>query len=277
MTREAVLYQTEGARPNNGVEDRSFGEITVRPSEPILVGDVTSLLYNDRTPADLAREVTLLAATTMKDGARYIDASTLAPETTALVERALTDAVPERTVIVFPGEGSLSVLRESLPDQSCLAPFRCFPVPARRIVDKGKVLGVSLEPGRDLTDTLSDGDVDTVVVVDDCIATGSTVNAVRAMVTKQSKKQSLRFRAVTWFCRQPTNATGYDVDAIVRYASQEGCPALQSLSTLLGNDAKSAAVRDRFRRRFSSYDFGFDKQLAEIRNLFNFDKRKGES
>ncbi len=246
-------------------------EISVPRENPLIVGDVNGYLRPNRSPSDLDLAMQILIATSFENSALYVNATLLRDQTVELLDTTLQEIDVQRTAIVIPGYGAQSVCRENDLD-SRLKSFRRFDIPTQRIVDNGKVAGVSVAIPMQYKEQLRAGDIRNVVVIDDVVATGTTLRTLRTKIQKESPIP-VDFQAITWFCRRPTDVTGFrSVRSIYQYWSAEGWPALNSISTWLKSDEKAAAVLKRYKQRFAKYPYGFDKQLAAIKALVNMEE-----
>lgn len=259
---------------------RALGEIIVRPDEPILIGDVTMSLKSWASLEDLAAATEILIGTSFKDGGKYVDGKGLRNPTKSLTQSLLTGN-PESAILLFPGKGAKSVIRETL-DTSDLLPYDTYFFDTFRPVNSvGKVGEVILQFPETLEDRLQENTIATIIVIDDVIATGKTLGAIAREVRRLEKHRNetdpssspVGLEAISWFCREPTEIIDYErVQSVFRYRATDGWPALNSLSTLLGNNEKSQMVRARFVKRFVSYPYGFFKQLDAIRSLLVFEE-----
>lgn len=243
-------------------------ELDVPWQTPVLLNDVNKLLKPGVRPEDMDVALQILIGTTFSTkAALYANSNTLEVSMVNLATSILADADPETTAIVFPGEGAKAVRRESFGDDSTLDGFQQFFLPTNRMVDNGRVVGVTVEIPENTREKLASGQFRQVVVIDDVIATGKTLNTLRATLQERSPNP-LAFTSCVWFARKPTDVVGYDVvRGIYRYWSNDGYPALNSLSTWLRIDEKGNKVRESYKRKYIRYPYGFDKQIAYIRSL----------
>lgn len=112
---------------------------------------------------------------------------------------------PESTLIIFPGEGAISV-RDNLP-QRMIVDFRSVVVEARRIRnrEKGTIEGIEM-PGvkRNLDIATNKMSLKTVLVIDDVIDTGSTINELR----KEAAYPNTKWYAATPIMFSPLSYNG---------------------------------------------------------------------
>lgn len=243
-------------------------ELDVPRQTPVLLNDVNKLLRPGVKPGDMDVALQILIGTTFStEAALYASSSALEVPMVDLATGMLADANPETTAIVFPGEGAKAVRRESLGGDSALGSFQQFFLPTNRMVDNGRVVGVTVEVPENAREELASGQFRHVMVIDDVIATGKTLNTLRAAVQEYSPNP-LTFTSCAWFIRKPTDVVGYDsVRGIYQYWCNEGYPALNSLSTWLRTDEKGFIVRENYKKKYIRYPYGFDKQIDIIREL----------
>ncbi len=176
--------------------------------------------------------------------------------TTALakkVERLATVVPAQRTAVIFPGEGA-QVVRKLLPE-SLLEDMTIISIPTQRKVEvrKKTVAGVIVGNVTQVRKQLSDMKINTIIVLDDAIATGQTLTALR---------EAFPGRNIDWYAgalltRSPLqnreragSSNGIEgfksILTPIVYQGTNGIPALNSLSTLIGTSDKSEAVRRRY-------------------------------
>lgn len=248
-------------------------ELDVPRQTPVLLNDVNKLLRPGVRPEDLDVALQILIGTTFAtESALCVNSDDLEIPMVDITEDMLANADPNTTAIVFPGEGAKAVLRESLNgvdflEDGLLGPFQQFFLPTSRVVDNGRVIGVTVDVPDDTQEVFAKGQIKQVVVVDDVIATGTTLNTLRDAVQDYSPNP-LTFTSCAWFVRKPTDVVGYGVvRGIYKYWCNEGFPALNSLSTWLRTDEKGFIVRENYKKKYIRYPYGFDKQIDIIRNL----------
>lgn len=243
-------------------------ELDVPRQTPVLLNDVNKLLKPGVRPEDMDMAIQILIGTTFStEAALYASSNDLAVPMVDLAAGMLADADPETTAMVFPGEGAKAVRRESLGGDRAVDGFQQFFLPTNRIVDNGRVVGVTVEVPENAQEELASGQFREILVIDDVIATGKTLNTLREAVQKCSPNP-LAFTSCVWFARKPTDVAGYDVvRGVYRYWSNDGYPALNSLSTCLRTDEKGFIVREKYKKKYIQYPYGFDKQIDYIRSL----------
>jgi len=237
-------------------------------SVPVVIGDANGLLREGRTSTDLDNAVRILVATSFKRDALYINPTQIAGETRQIVRSLLKNSSPENTAILLPGNGSRSVTRETDGLNAMLSSFDTFEISTARELKDGKVVGVIISLPEELTTALQEGRYRSFVIIEDVIATGTTLRLLRAGIMTQSATSDLSFSCFSWFCRKPTNVSGYNaILSVYEYWTRDGFPALNSLSTWLREDEKGLAVREGYKKRYASYPRGFDKQIEQIRQM----------
>lgn len=243
-------------------------ELEVPRQTPVLLSDVNKLLKPGVRPEDMDMALQILIGTTFSTKeALYVRSDDLEIPMVDLADSMLAEADAQTTAIVFPGEGGKAVQRESLDGDSAVGSFQQFFLPTSRIVDNGRVVGVTVQMPENAQEALASGQLKQVLVVDDVIATGKTLNTLRAAV-QECSPNPLAFTSCVWFARKPTDVIGYDVvRGVYRYWSNDGYPALNSLSTWLRTDEKGFIVREKYKKKYIRYPYGFDKQIDIIRNL----------
>lgn len=248
-------------------------ELDVPRQTPVLLNDVNKLLRPGVRWEDLDVALQILIGTTFAtETALCVSSDDLEIPMVDLVEDMLGPTDPYTTAIVFPGEGAKAVLRENLEGVDILGDgllglFQQFFLPTSRVVDNGRVIGVTVDVPSDTQEELAKGQIKQVVVIDDVIATGKTLNTLRDAVQIYSPNP-LTFASCAWFIRKPTDVVGYGVvRGIYKYWCNEGFPALNSLSTWLRTDEKGFIVRENYKKKYIRYPYGFDKQIDIIRKL----------
>lgn len=247
---------------------KALYELEVPWRTPVLLNDVNKLLRPGIRPKDIDLALQILIGTTFStEKALCASSNDLESPMVDLITARLAGFDPETTAIVFPGEGAKAVRRESLGVGGTVDGFRQFFLPTNRIVDNGRVVGVTVELPIDTREELASGRFRQILVVDDVVATGKTLNTLRAAV-QECSPNPLAFTSCVWFAREPTDITGYEsVRAVYRYWTREGYAALNSLSTWLRTDWKGFVVRGKYKEKYIRYPYGFDKQIDYIRSL----------
>ncbi len=240
-------------------------------NNPIIIGDVNRFLRPNKSSTDLDLAVQLLVATAFENPVLYLNATQLTRRTKALLDETMNTVDLSRTAIVLPGMGAQSVVGENNLDVRLMS-VPVFEIPTQRTVENGKVTGVTITLPERVTKWLQTGLIDDLIVIEDVIATGTTLRVLRNEMQKASSNP-LQFQAVSWFCRRPTDVSGYkSVRVIYEYWSAVSWPALNSISTWLKDDEKAKVILSRYKERYAKkYPPGFDKQLATIRGLITLE------
>lgn len=169
------------------------------------------------------------------------------------IERFITVVNPRKTIAIFPGEGS-KVVQELLPE-GLLDGVTSVNIPTQRTVDtKGLVQGVNLTDANKIRQACAAIKPETVLVIDDVITTGLTIQKVQeATPGRKMEWYAAALMALSPTQRKnkannaPSGVVGYNgIIVPIVYQGITGMPALNSLSTLVGNSAKSLAVREKY-------------------------------
>lgn len=260
-----LLPERRGAGYSTGLIDARY-ELEIPPGTPILLNDINALLKPGINPEVVDQAVKILIGTTFKpESALYIVARSLKTETQQLASGMLASARAGRTALIYPGEGAKSVVRETLEELVEPDNIDTFFVPTKRVFENGKVQKIEVTIPTELAYGIDSQKYRDIVVIDDVIASGSTLNM---LFIKLWSWRGMRFRAISWFCRRPTDVQSYEsVQSVYRYWTSEGWPALNSLSTLLQTDKKGEAVRAGYIKKYIRYPYGFRKEIDYIRSL----------
>lgn len=176
------------------------------------------------------------------------------------------------TLVIFPGDGADSVRRAIQPYPLVV---KATTVPTSRLLKPdGSIDTVNIG---DLTNKPKD--IQTILVIDDVIASGSTLDAIREKLLEAFP--NVNFMAMSLAMLSPlqnrnkknklsqSGIAGYDVvwTAVV-YDGLNGIPAINSLSTLIGNTPKSYAVRERY-QKYVLDPKGFNEAIRQLREMQN--------
>lgn len=156
-----------------------------------------------------------------------------------------------RTVVIFPGNGA-QVVRDLLPI-NILTDLSSVDVKTERRINTrtGAVEGVEIGGKTQVRELIAATRATTIIVLDDVIATGTTLTALR---------EAFPVRNIEWFGgsllmlvqsrKKATSRSGVEgYNAIITpiaYQGTTGIPALNSLSTLIGDSEKSKTVRSKY-------------------------------
>jgi hypothetical protein len=244
-------------------------KLEVPAGVPIILNDIYPRLIPGVQVEELDRAVDILIRTVFKPTeVMYAKSNTFSTDTQGIIQKMVSSKNPESTVIIWPGEGAKSVFQSVYANIPELNYFMNIFAPTSRIVENGKVRGVIPE-FNNYWSVLTNPDVTEILIVDDVISTGTTINTIMDQI-RLNRDQPINFSACTWFLRQPTNAGNNgitEIQSVWKYMAVEGYPALNSLSTLLRTDQKGQVVRDSYKQKYIKYPYGFDKQIDYIRSL----------
>lgn len=211
---------------------------------------IDDVSYRARNPVEEYIEFLFVAC---KGDVQVFEASKLTTALTKRIERLLTVVIPQRTVVLFPGEGAQTV-RKLLPE-ALLEGITVVSVPTQRKVDARTktVDGVTISDVTQIRKQLSDMKINTIIVLDDVIATGETLSTLR----EAFPGRNVDWYAGAFFARSPLQNRGRAVSPSgiegfksvltpIVYQGINGIPGLNSLSTLTGSSDKSKSVRKRY-------------------------------
>ena len=241
----------------------------------ILVDNTTTRLaiddisYRAQSPIQENIELLQLAC---KGWLEVYDAEEL---TIALSEKlaALLRAVnTNKTIMVFPGNGA-KIVRDLLPT-IILDGIVNIDVSTKRTVNAktGAVEDVEIGEKNVVRKAISDINAQTIIVLDDVIATGATLSALR---------DSFPARNLEWFAgslmmlspvqkktriKRESGIDGYtSIISPLIYQGVTGAPALNSLYTFIGNSEKSQIVRTKYIQNYVEDEESFCNALDAIR------------
>lgn len=210
---------------------------------------IDDISYRAQGSVEDALEYLMLACT--GDVLAY-DAYQLSRGLAGKVDGLLRASNRRKTVVMFPGSGAQTV-KDLLPE-GLLDGTIVVEVPTQRRVDqRGTVEGVAVGDVTRVRKIFSDTRPEGVIVIDDVIATGSTLYALR----EQFPGRNIEWNAAVLMSLSPIqrrglNSTRSGVDGFgsvvteIVYQGVSGIPAVNSLSTLTGDSEKSRAVRERY-------------------------------
>lgn len=241
-------------------------ELVDNRSARIVVDDVSY-----RATGNIAETIEFLLVA-CKGNTLLFDTWRLTKELSGKLQRLLAITPAQRTAVLFPGEGA-RVVRELFP-QSLLDNVAVISVPTRRNVDaRTKMLsGVTVGNVTQTRKQLAEIRVNTIIVVDDVIASGATLMALR---------EAFPGKNVDWYAgaqlaRSPsqnnkgrvTSQSGIEgfrsVIAPVVYQGINGIPAVNSLSTLIGTSEKSEAIRERYMENYVTDPYIFLEMVQQL-------------
>jgi hypothetical protein len=253
-------------KPENA---RAMRELMLPPATPILIGDVYTKLVPGVTPDDFDNGVRTMVASAFAADAVYVGANTLDAPMTAAFFRDTALLAPDRTAVILPGDGAVRLAEENPALREAVSRFCLFPAKAGRTVDNGTVSSVAVTLPDTLTDGLRSGKFRDVMVIDDAVATGATLRTIAGKLPPESRT-GVRLSGYTWFLRSDAECGPFTaLTACYRYGASAGYPPLNSLSTWLRGDGKSAAVLSRYTQKYIRYPYGFRKALETLKEMVN--------
>lgn len=186
--------------------------------------------------------------------------------------RPLVTAInPRKTVVIFPGNGA-QVVKELL-DGEILDKVASVSVPTQRMIDtKTKTLtGVQIENKNAVRKVLSDISPETILVLDDVIATGTTLTMLQqAFPTRKAEWLAASLMMLSPLQRKgklknDSGVEGYQsIISPVIYQGITGTPPLNSLSTLIENSEKSQLVRRNYMRDYVEDEGAFQAVIGNM-------------
>src|SRR3989344_168576 len=194
-----------------------------------------------------------LLALSCKGWLEVYDAESLIQGLSQKIGEFLTVLDKEKSLLIFPGNGA-KVLKDLMPEE-LVGGFPSIEISTQRKVDPqtGAVLGVDI-----IRKPKIDTKIDNILIVDDVIATGTTLRAI---------KDSISLRNANWFAcsmmtlspiqnrqRSKESACGIDgyssITCPIVYQGTTGTPPLNSLSNFIGVSEKSEMVRERYIQKY---------------------------
>ncbi|MBI2327361.1 hypothetical protein HYU92_03480 [Candidatus Curtissbacteria bacterium] len=207
---------------------------------------IDDISYRSRTPVKDDIETLALSCKGWTD---IYDARTLIP-TLAQKMRKLLDIInARRTLIVFPGNGA-RVVKDLLP-QDLLDDVNNLELPTQRRVEaSGAVAEVTVSDMTRARKMAAEIKMQNLIVLDDAIVTGTTLTAIREIFparTVMAFAGSLFTLSPLQRKNKPTNIEGIkSIFTSIIYQGTTGIPPLNSLSTIIGNSERSAAIRAKY-------------------------------
>lgn len=254
---------------NDRTELRSLGCLEVFPGRQIVVNDITERQLRPGVSIqefDIA--VRVLFASSFPFQPEYITSQELSEPMTGMLQSVLKNVDDQTSAVIFLGNGSQPVYETCWEGKIAFDSWNVFKVRAERMFENNKPKSVCFEFPKVMRDAFEFPRYKKIFVIDDVIATGMTLNAL-----KKRLNYPAQYTAVSWFRRKPTNVEGYDVvTSALEYRSLDPntYPALNSLSTWLRTDEKGFVVRENYKKKYicpRGYPPGFDKQIDYIRSL----------
>jgi adenine/guanine phosphoribosyltransferase-like PRPP-binding protein len=204
------------------------------------------------------------------------DAATFTKALSEKLDRLIDVSGRSKTVLIFPGNGAQTV--KGLLPKGILDGTTVIDVPTVRKVSAQKTVeGVTITNATQGRKIIADVKPQTIVVVDDVIASGATLSTLQeAFPGRKIEWNAAALLSLSPIQRRKfVNGTksgieGYEniVSPIV-YQGTSGIPAVNSISTLIGSSEKSEAVRTRYVEDFVVDQALFNEALKELREKIN--------
>ena len=172
-----------------------------------------------------------------------------------------------RTTFVFPGRAGKRM--DAIIDEGVIPKEkRLFVGTLRKVSETGKVSGVELS-----SDAEIEMDQD-VVVVDDVIMSGSTLNAVSLRFGEKRRYFAVSLLALSpiqnqyGYARFGSGIRGYyGIDVNTVYQGTSGTPSVISLSSLVGDSEKSKEIQEAYKRKYAIDPDRFDETMKEVKSF----------
>lgn len=236
---------------------------------------IDDLSYRARKPIGNALDALVLSC---RGWLEIFDATVLAQNLSLQLENLLTNSRLERSAFIFPGKGSIPVadlLSKTIRQEIFGGVAKVIKAPTQRIVNAatGAVEGVKIGDAAKIKQSLSDRTIEKVMVLDDVIATGTTLNAFRKLApSSQPDWTAAAFMTLAPSQNRarsknsPSGVDGYQAILTVNsYQGLSGTPALNSLSNLIGDSPKSQMVRSRYMERYVEDAEQFADSINQIK------------
>lgn len=206
------------------------------------------------------------------------EATNLARSMNRLLEEKLSQLDPERSVLIFPGSGSQAV-KDLMPKEV----FNYFPslnLEVCRVVSPDMSINrVDVKTGKNVIRQLLPIRIETCVIVDDVLASGSTTQAIRDFI---DPRKELNWYTSVWMALSPLQSKqrkqpdefqsglpGFNnVFTSLVYQGKNGIPANNSLSSFAQSGVKANAVIDGYKRKYVEDEETFDSAINQLRGLY---------
>lgn len=185
----------------------------------------------------------------------------------------LSNSDPANTILIFPGNSAQDV-KNLLPEE-VRSTFPQLDIPVRRQLGANMaVSGVFVLTPPTLLSDRNDGN--RCIIIDDVIATGATAQAVRDWIDPSGRQE---WQATSWMSLSPIQVkdrrrndryqSGLPIFTLVEtalvYQGLKGTPPNNTLSTFLGTNEKSEAVRTRYIEKYVQDAEGFASAIEQMR------------
>ena len=234
---------------------------------------IDDISYRAQSPTQVQEYIEFLLVA-CKGKAQCFDAAKLTQALASKVDRLLTTLNRRRTAVIFPGNGS-QVLKDLLPDE-LLEDTTLVNATTQRIINPQTraVESVTILDALQVRQKLLKARPETVLVLDDVIATGFTLTALR----KTLDQRNAEWFAASLMSLSPLQRRGKVKNALsgvegynviispLVYQGISGTPSLNSLSTLVSESEKGNIVRSRYLQAYVADTEIFTESVQKIRN-----------
>lgn len=227
----------------------------------------TNLILNDTGISDKEVRSAFAALQTARVAFQILSAVELTEKTNAVLRQKLSEA-PNQSAILLPGAGAKSVASFLSPEILTSVPL--FEIPTSRTFIGSRPARVNVTIPESLLQQIESRVVNRLVIVDDVVASGLTVNTLQEEVTAavttwdysdydqglrfsfpKAVAPPLEFSVVCWLLQQSARAD-LPVASAANYTKKNGKAALNSLSTWMGQTPKSQTVTKEYAGKYFS-------------------------
>lgn len=279
----------------------SCATLTVPPQTSIFINDLNPFYKDSLTDKLIDLQFEDIARKAKRD-IIVIDPKDLTSQFPAILPpQAFFDQ--RRVALLFPGKGAavLKKYLEAYQPQLLGQDDRIFSFPCEKNFSPGgKYIKVNLKFPADF----NPAQFDSFLIFDDVVATGETARAIEWLISdrlpqtfdwnpslrfpssKSTLEQINRFKVVSWLALYPNQRpTIYkdttsssirnirSVSTTLCYRGGDGIPPCNSLSTLVGNDAKAELVKQGLKAKYFPESAGesFDQLITYLSKGANYD------
>lgn len=255
-----------------------YGEFKILDNREERLG-IDDLSYQNSCLRPQFREIIELFVMACKGFVNFYSAEGLAISLNNQLEELLYRLEPEKTVLVFPGQGSQPV-KDLLPKEVVNYFQFVNLLTKRRLSKEMRVEGVDIINGRSVLRKTLPSKLTTCILMDDVVLSGSTAQAVRSFIDDRGEYD---WYTASWMSLSPLQARDRKKDdcfksglpgfrrtlTSVVYQGLSGTPANNSLSSFAEVNEKSEAIIDGYKRKYVEDFTTFDEAIESLRRLKN--------